>query len=220
MVQQARAESTRRAILDASVGVFEEAGYWNASLTEVMDRAGVSKGAFYYHFPTKSALASALIEDSDAIVNCIAQAVWDSSPTATVLEDLIRAAFAVGDCARFDKRIRMGIRLLQALGTEQVNHRRVERQRAFLAAAVNRAIEQGDIRPEASVSDLSYSLWVALLGNHLLAESAGEDLIAGLARVLRTTLSGVCAVRAAPFFGHLVDRLELQYALQTAEQQV
>lgn len=220
MIHQARAESTRRAILHAAVEVFEEVGYCNASLTEVIDRAGVTKGAFYYHFPTKIAVASAVIADADDVVEDAVRTVWDSSSSATVLESLIRAAFVVADRARFDRRVRIGIRLTESLGNERAHRERRERQRGLLVDAVGRAIAQGDIRPEVNAHDLGHTLWVSLLGNHLLSETAGEDLTTALARVLRIILAGVCTDRSAPFFEHFVDRLARRYASSTAKQLV
>ena len=61
MVVQARAEATRRRIIDAAIALFSEEGYGDTGLAAIMDRADVSKGAFYYHFESKEALASAII---------------------------------------------------------------------------------------------------------------------------------------------------------------
>jgi hypothetical protein len=59
MTGQARAVATHQRILDAAVELFDEAGYGHTSLHDIIDRAGVTKGAFYYHFATKEALAGA-----------------------------------------------------------------------------------------------------------------------------------------------------------------
>ena len=63
MVVQARAEATRRRIIDAAIALFSEEGYGDTGLAAIMDRADVSKGAFYYHFESKEALASAIIDE-------------------------------------------------------------------------------------------------------------------------------------------------------------
>lgn len=60
---QARAEATRRRILDSAVDLFDELGYGETGLADVLQRANVSKGAFYYHFDSKEAVATAIIED-------------------------------------------------------------------------------------------------------------------------------------------------------------
>ena len=56
-----RGEATRRLILDAAAEAFGEVGYANVALSDVIARAQVTKGACYHHFPTKDALAIALI---------------------------------------------------------------------------------------------------------------------------------------------------------------
>jgi len=59
---QIRSEETRIHILGAASHLFSESGYDAASVAEICTAAGVSKGAFYYHFPSKQALFLALLE--------------------------------------------------------------------------------------------------------------------------------------------------------------
>lgn len=62
MTMQARAQQTRRTIIEAAADAFVTRGFAGASLAEIADQAGVTKGALYFHFPSKAALASAMIE--------------------------------------------------------------------------------------------------------------------------------------------------------------
>ena len=50
---QARSLRTRARLLEATVEALVELGYAGAKTTEIADRAGVSQGALYKHFPTK-----------------------------------------------------------------------------------------------------------------------------------------------------------------------
>src|SRR5437773_6126033 len=58
-----RGEQTRRHILEAAARAFAERGYAGASLNDVIKDSGVTKGGFYFHFPSKEALALAVLQD-------------------------------------------------------------------------------------------------------------------------------------------------------------
>ena len=59
---QARSEETRTHILDAAYRLFSQEGYDATGVAELCASAGVSKGAFYHHFPSKQAVFLALLE--------------------------------------------------------------------------------------------------------------------------------------------------------------
>jgi len=44
---------TRRALVDSALGLFEKDGFYRTSLQEIVDGAGLTKGAFYHHFNSK-----------------------------------------------------------------------------------------------------------------------------------------------------------------------
>lgn len=58
----ARGAATRRRLLDATIEALVEVGWSGTSTTEVVRRAGVSRGAQVHHYPTKSDLVLAAIE--------------------------------------------------------------------------------------------------------------------------------------------------------------
>ncbi len=62
MAQQVRAVETRAAIIRGAAAAFEQRGYGSTSLAQVSAAAGVTKGALYFHFDSKEALAVAIIE--------------------------------------------------------------------------------------------------------------------------------------------------------------
>jgi TetR/AcrR family transcriptional regulator, transcriptional repressor for nem operon len=49
----------RSKLLDAAISIIREKGYAATSVDELCARAGVTKGAFFHHFPTKDSLAVA-----------------------------------------------------------------------------------------------------------------------------------------------------------------
>jgi AcrR family transcriptional regulator len=58
---QQRSEETQARILDSAIKRFSISGYDGTSVDGICSEAGVSKGAFYHHFPTKQALFLALL---------------------------------------------------------------------------------------------------------------------------------------------------------------
>jgi AcrR family transcriptional regulator len=62
MVVQHRAEETHTRILDAAFEAFALYGYDGTSVSEICRRAGVTKGGFYHHFPSKQAVFLELLE--------------------------------------------------------------------------------------------------------------------------------------------------------------
>jgi TetR/AcrR family transcriptional repressor of nem operon len=53
---------TREKILDAAQGLILERGYAGMTVDSVLERVGITKGAFFYHFKSKDELARALIK--------------------------------------------------------------------------------------------------------------------------------------------------------------
>lgn len=53
---------TREKILDVSQQLLLEQGYGGMSVDQVIDGAGITKGAFFYHFKSKNDLAQALLD--------------------------------------------------------------------------------------------------------------------------------------------------------------
>jgi AcrR family transcriptional regulator len=60
---QPRALRTRNTILAAARRVFAERGYDGATVDDVADAAGCSKGAFYFHFSSKEQVLLALLDN-------------------------------------------------------------------------------------------------------------------------------------------------------------
>ena len=60
MATTSRGARSRQKIVAAGAELFAERGFVNTSLTDVLDRVGLTKGAFYFHFSTKEELAHAV----------------------------------------------------------------------------------------------------------------------------------------------------------------
>ena len=61
--QAARSARTRGALLDAARELFAEKGFAATGREEIAERAGVTRGALYHHFASKTEVAAAVVEE-------------------------------------------------------------------------------------------------------------------------------------------------------------
>lgn len=61
--QAARTARTRRALLGAARTLFAEKGFAATNREEIAERAGVTRGALYHHFASKTEVAAAVVEE-------------------------------------------------------------------------------------------------------------------------------------------------------------
>lgn len=75
----AKGRATRDRLVEAGREAFGEHGYDATSIADILDAAGVAKGALYHHFDTKAALFDAVL---DRVVQELAQAAADQARRA------------------------------------------------------------------------------------------------------------------------------------------
>ncbi|MFY1621006.1 TetR family transcriptional regulator, partial [Micromonospora sp. WMMD736] len=92
-MRQARSELTRRRIVDAAVHLFGEIGYASTGLSDIIEHAGLTKGAFYYHFDSKQTVAEHIIDEGGAAVLNALRGVHESPTPA--LEGIIHGSFTI-----------------------------------------------------------------------------------------------------------------------------
>lgn len=103
MAQQARAIQTRHSILVAAADVFDERGYSSATISEILARAGVTKGAMYFHFASKEELALGVMDiqlDSDPL-----------PPQLTKLQELVDQGMLLAYRLRHEPLVRASVGL-------------------------------------------------------------------------------------------------------------
>ena len=63
MQRDEKSDRSRRAVLDAALYLFSHHGYRATTVRDIADRAGVSTGNVYHHFPDKETIFRALIDE-------------------------------------------------------------------------------------------------------------------------------------------------------------
>ncbi len=61
-LRERQAEATRRQLIDVARQLFAERGYAGTSIEDIVEQAGVARGALYHHFPGKGALFAAVYQ--------------------------------------------------------------------------------------------------------------------------------------------------------------
>ncbi|MFI0982547.1 ScbR family autoregulator-binding transcription factor [Streptomyces sp. NPDC021093] len=97
--KQDRAARTKSLVLTAAAELFAARGFRHTSVKDVADRVEMTKGAVYFHYPTKEALALAVVEHLYAKWPTLLEETRARklSPLDTAAEMLDRAALAFRD---------------------------------------------------------------------------------------------------------------------------
>ncbi len=77
-----KSDVTRRLLLDAALSVIGEKGYTTATVDQIVEAAGVSKGVAYYHFKSKASMAASILEEGIGELVEEFEAVVEASPHA------------------------------------------------------------------------------------------------------------------------------------------
>jgi AcrR family transcriptional regulator len=77
-----QSEATRAALIDAARSLFSERGYAAVSTEEIVQAAGVTRGALYHHFKDKQDLFTAVVEgvEQQTLERVAAAAVAETDP--------------------------------------------------------------------------------------------------------------------------------------------
>ncbi|CAM5734695.1 MULTISPECIES: ScbR family autoregulator-binding transcription factor [Streptomyces] len=162
MARQERAIRTRRTILDAAAAVFDERGYTSATIGEILGRAGVTKGALYFHFGSKEELALGIFEEQLAVT---------LPPQSSKLQELVDSGLVLALRLCTDPLVRasVGLALDQgALGLDRTPAFRmwIDQTTRTLAEAKAR----GELLPHVEVTETAELLVASFSGVQLLSQ--------------------------------------------------
>ena len=179
-----KGDLTRRHILDAAATAFARNGYAGTSLNDVIKDAGLTKGGFYFHFPSKEALALAVVQDR--------QEIWlrDVSTAAFRHTRAVDQLLAVADalCDLYDRDPAFGsmaklCRELGIAGTHGTPGSEISRQVfttwfRLTAMLIERGQAEGDLRQDVDPMAAAEAAVAAFLGIKDMSDlmTGGADL--------------------------------------------
>lgn len=169
--KQARSRDTLDRILAAARQALEQKNFEETTLSEVVERAGVTVGAFYHRFPSKQALLEYLEREAYGSMRSALTSVFAAPESDVVTLAQLLRRFVTAQ-ARMYRENRGALRaiLLKSRSDPERQARRVEFTREVLGTAVEWMLTQpGDVKHP----DPATALQVALL----FVSSALRDVI-------------------------------------------
>lgn len=210
MPRQPRAVETRQNIIDAAVELFAEKGYAETGLNDLTARAGVTTGAFYYHFNSKDVLARAIMDQGwpralEVVKRCL------GSP-APGLENVIVMTFALSSMMKRDRLVWVANHLNQAFGQLSEEGRRVfEDHAATFIDELAAAVRDSDLRDEVTPEQVGSMVWITLHGCHLLSDAMDDNVIDRLHESWSLLLRSIVPDQSLPYFRNFLERTAAQF---------
>lgn len=201
-----RADATRRQILRAASHQFARRPYHDVGLDDILAEAQLTKGAMYFHFKSKHALAVELIDKQIAAATV---AVGDLLTRGlSGLETLIDFSYLIAVQDIKTDLVRAGLNLIESVGQSGgLQDTLVNGWVEALSGVVQQAIAEGDI-DESCDSDAVGRLMVSL---HMgLRKTSNLDdpkrFLTDLEKCWTLILGGILKPDRADYFGQFLRR--------------
>lgn len=195
-MQQARAAATREAVLAAAARVFERHGFAGASISEILDEAGVTKGALYFHFASKEDLARAIVNE---------QANWRDANAAPSGQQPVQAMIDMSSdfvaALQRDPLFRASIRLTLERNTfASTDDSPYRGWLSTVEGMLRQARDCGDLVDGVDPGAAAYLLTAAMTGIQLFSEATTQraDLVARVDDMWRILLPALFRPQAVP----------------------
>lgn len=159
-----RAGNTRQRLIEAASRQFAYRPYSVVSLDDVLAEAELTKGAMYFHFQSKQALALAIIDDLAEMSNAAVRELLTRKMSG--LETLIDLVYLLAVQDTQDEVARAGVRLLETLDTAtDMPSALWQSWIDFVTTMIEKAVTEGDIVDRLDprdVAKLLVALWVGV----------------------------------------------------------
>jgi AcrR family transcriptional regulator len=201
-----RADTTRQQILRAASHQFARRAYHDVGLDDILAEAELTKGAMYFHFRSKHALAVAIVERQTAASSVAVEDLL--SRNLSGLETLIDFSYLIAALDIQMDGVRAGLNLLESVGrSEGLQEGQLDGWIQALAVVVEKAIADGDIDRRCSPRDvgrLIVSLHMGLRQTSNLDEP--ERFLLDLEKSWALVLTGIVQPDRIDYFSQFVRR--------------
>ncbi|MFF4020785.1 ScbR family autoregulator-binding transcription factor [Streptomyces sp. NPDC001843] len=155
---------TRRAVIEAAASVFAERGYAAATIAEILERAEVTKGALYFHFDSKEALARGVIEAQ------ITSDYW--VPRELKLQEWVDVGMTLAYQIPKDVVLLAGIRLSADLHSRLLLGSAWPAWTELSTSYLSQAKEQGEVLPHVVPAETAECFLASWIGTQMFSEAS------------------------------------------------
>ena len=161
-----RADTTRQQILRAAAHQFARLPYHQVGLDDVLAEAELTKGAMYFHFRSKHALALAIVEDQAAEAKEVVAALVTRKFSG--LETLIDFSYQIAVRDISEDMARAGFNLLEQIGRlEGLQAKQLAGWIQTLAVIADRAIAEATSPRATSSMSVTRRMWRVCKCRHI-----------------------------------------------------
>ena len=154
--------TTRQRLIAAASHRFARHSYSMVSLDDILAEAELTKGAMYFHFPSKQALAVAIIDDLNAMSRTAITELLARKMSG--LETLIDLLYLQAVQNTQNEVARAGVRLLETLDNTAAPATAVwQSWIGFVTTLIRKAVAEGDVSDHHDPEDIAkmlVALWV------------------------------------------------------------
>ena len=201
-----RSDTTREQILRAAAHQFAQRPYYAVGLDDILADAQLTKGAMYFHFRSKHALALAIVDEQTVRSGAAFQELFTRKLSG--LETLIDVSFliAMGDIT--EDITRAAFNLIESVGrTEKLQERLLGGWIQLLGEIAGRGIREGDIIDRGDPEDIGRLLVAIYMG---LRQASNLDdpvvLLGDYQKALSTVLRGIVQPDKIDYFAQFLKR--------------
>lgn len=186
MTRKEQREGTKRQLFDTALRLFREHGSAQTSVEDIVRAAGVAKGTFFVHFPTKDALFQAYVDMvTDDLRPCLAE--WLNMTPIDALGDI---SCRLTERAEADRGF-IGDVIRAELFGEPLDDGRPSALQEILLPIMQRLREGGGVRSDVSDEAATQHLLSCLLIHVAWAWRRGEPFEEAMSLALRLVLQGL-----------------------------
>jgi TetR/AcrR family transcriptional regulator, transcriptional repressor for nem operon len=205
-VTDKRSDSTREQILRAAAHQFAQRPYYAVGLDDILAEAQLTKGAMYFHFRSKHALALAIVDEQTIRSGAAIQDLFTRKLSG--LETLIDVSFLIAMADITEDITRAAFNLIESVGrTEKLQERLLGGWIQLLGEIAGRGIREGDIVDRADPEDIGRLLVSIYMG--LRQASSLDDpviLLGDYQKALSTVLRGIVQPEKIDYFAQFLKR--------------